>query len=95
MLLYEKSHTSFGLWGVECSQSVATLVGANLQDAVLPGADLKDADLIQAQLQGADLTEVRSLSQAQLEAECVDSKTTFPEGFRRPPPCRSIGGPVY
>jgi len=80
----------------------AYLRGANLQKAVLNGAHLQEADLFQANLQqaylrganlqkavlaGATLTDVKNLTQAQLNQACVDENTKLPKGLTRPKPC--------
>ncbi len=80
----------------------AFLRGANLQKAVLNGAHLQEADLFQANLQqaylrganlqkavlaGANLTDVKNLTQAQLNQACVDENTKLPKGLTRPKPC--------
>jgi len=80
----------------------ADLRGANLQEADLRGAHLQEADLFQANLQqaylrganlqkavlaGANLTDVKNLTQAQLNQACVDENTKLPKGLTRPKPC--------
>jgi hypothetical protein len=65
----------------------AGLARANLQEAKLVGANLQKAILVGANLQEADLTDVKNLTQAQLDQACVDDKTILPEGLKRPEPC--------
>jgi uncharacterized protein YjbI with pentapeptide repeats len=70
----------------------AFLGGAQLQETFLGGAQLQGADLgmaqlVGAQLQGGDLTEVKNLTQDQINMACTDENTKLPEGLTRPPPC--------
>jgi hypothetical protein len=50
--------------------------------------DLTSATLDYTRLQGVDLREVFGLTQAQLNAACVDDLTQLPNGLIRPAPCR-------
>jgi len=50
-------------------------------------ADLSGANLQQANLGEDNLTDVKNLTQAQLNQACVDEDTTLPEGLTRPKPC--------
>ena len=64
----------------------ATLGIANLQEADLIGAKLQGAILFRANLQGADLrganlTEVKELTQLQLDQACGDEETKLPDGL--------------
>ena len=70
----------------------ASLVKANLQQADLGHANLQQADLYEANLskadlRGANLTDVKNLTQAQLNQACVDEHTKLPKGLTRPEPC--------
>jgi len=80
--------------------SFANLQEVNFQEANLQGAQLQGVDLLEAQLQGAqlqganlqgaNLTDVRNLTQAQLNTTCGDENTklpTIPEGLTSPPLC--------
>jgi hypothetical protein len=50
-------------------------------------SDLTSATLDKTRLQGVDLREVFGLTQAQLNAACVDDLTQLPDGLIRPAPC--------
>ena len=70
----------------------ANLQDTNLQDATLARADLSgarldSADLRRANFSGAILSSTIGLTQAQLNAACVDDKTKLPPGLNRPAPC--------
>jgi len=69
-----------GLQGANLSR--VRLRRAELFQAQLQGADLRDADLEEADLRGVDLTNVKNLTQDQLEFACTDNKTKFPEGMK-------------
>ena len=60
----------------------ATLVGANLS-----GARLDSADLRRTNFKGAVLSSVTGLTQAQLNAACVEDQTKLPPEVSRPSPC--------
>ena len=70
--------------------SGANLIGANLSGANLTVTDLSQADLsgaslsgalIQAYLSGANLTDVKNLTQVQLDKACGNADTKLPEGL--------------
>ena len=61
--------------------SGADLFGADLSGADLSGADLEEANLREANLSGVDFTNVRFLTQEQLDTACGDEETKLP---RRP-----------
>jgi uncharacterized protein YjbI with pentapeptide repeats len=77
--------------------SEAQLQGANLDNAmlhlailhkaILHDASLQDAMLFQANLQGADLSNVKGLTQYQINMACMDQHTKLPPGLSRPKPC--------
>ncbi len=76
----------------EANLQEASLVKANLQQADLGHANLQQADLYEANLskadlRGANLTDVKNLTQAQLNQACVDEHTKLPKGLTRPEPC--------
>jgi uncharacterized protein YjbI with pentapeptide repeats len=60
---------------------------AELGNADLRGANLEEANLAGARLDGAHLTEVKGLTQDQVNIACVDEETKLPEGFTKPAPC--------
>jgi len=62
----------------------AHLEGADLRGAHLERASLSDSDLTGAQLEGTDLSDVRGLTQAQIDATHGDETTKLPEGLTRP-----------
>jgi uncharacterized protein YjbI with pentapeptide repeats len=72
----------------------ATLVGANLTGAMLPRADFKDADVAGAsfkrtylywtRFEGVDLSQVRDLTQAQVDMACGNNHTKLPTGLIMP-----------
>jgi uncharacterized protein YjbI with pentapeptide repeats len=81
------------------------LQGTDLQGTNLQGTDLQGANLLLANLRGSipfgvlprvgdlwelDLTEVKGLTQDQVNMACVDENTKLPQGLTRPAPC-----PVY
>jgi len=80
----------------------ANLRGANLhfamlKDANLSGADLEDADLTFTDLRGANLSEVRGLSQKQIDSTHGDETTILARGFSIPdrwslPRTEEVGG---
>jgi hypothetical protein len=59
----------------------ADLTGANLVNSTLTRADLTGAKLTFASIKGADLSQVRGLTQAQINTACSDSETKLPEGL--------------
>lgn len=75
----------------------AQLLGANLDNAMLHmaifyeanlhDASLQNAMLYQADFQGADLTNVKGLTQHQVNMACLDKHTKLPRGLSRPKPC--------
>jgi len=76
----------------------ADLTKANLDDAMLHLADFENADdlreaslhramLYQAKFQGVDLTEVKELTQSQINMACLYGKTKLPTDLTRPEPC--------
>jgi uncharacterized protein YjbI with pentapeptide repeats len=72
--------------------SRADLRGADLNDAHLSGANLYsanlgDAKLSGADLSGADLSHAFGVTQEQINAACVDEKTSLPPDITRPPAC--------
>jgi hypothetical protein len=77
--------------------SEAQLQGANLDNAmlhlailhkaILRDASLQHAMLFQANLQGADLSNVKGLTQYQINMACMDQHTKLPPGLSRPKPC--------
>lgn len=74
---------------VETHLEDADFAGANLSDASFresnfDGANLSGANLRNAKLQGANLSNVKGLTQAQLEDSQGDHETIIPEGFVRP-----------
>ncbi len=44
-------------------------------------------NLSKADLRGANLTDVKNLTQTQLNQACVDEHTKLPKGLTRPEPC--------
>jgi uncharacterized protein YjbI with pentapeptide repeats len=56
----------------------ANLSGADFTNAIFRGANLRNAILKGTILRGADLTDVRNLTQAQLEAAIIDDRTRLP-----------------
>ena len=79
-------------WLMKANLQEASLVKANLQQADLGHANLQQADLYEANLskadlRGANLTDVKNLTQAQLNQACVDEHTKLPKGLTRPEPC--------
>jgi uncharacterized protein YjbI with pentapeptide repeats len=60
----------------------ADLSDANLSGANLTGADLRGANLSDADLSAANLTEVKNLTQEQLDTACGDADTKLPEGLK-------------
>jgi uncharacterized protein YjbI with pentapeptide repeats len=77
--------------------SESQLQGANLDNAmlhlailhkaILQDASLQHAMLYQANLQGADLSNVKGLTQYQINMACLDQHTKLPPGLSRPKPC--------
>jgi uncharacterized protein YjbI with pentapeptide repeats len=77
--------------------SKAQLQGANLDNAMLHlailrkaklgDASLQNAMLYQAKLQGADLSNVKGLTQYQINMACLNKHTKLPQGLSRPKPC--------
>jgi uncharacterized protein YjbI with pentapeptide repeats len=77
--------------------SEAQLQGANLDnamlhlaifhEAILYDVSLQNAMLYQAKLQGADLSNVKGLTQNQINMACLDKHTKLPRGLTRPKPC--------
>jgi hypothetical protein len=77
--------------------SEAQLQGANLDnamlhltifhEAILHDASLQNAMLYQAKLQGVDLSNVKGLTQYQINMACLDKHTKLPQGLSRPKPC--------
>jgi uncharacterized protein YjbI with pentapeptide repeats len=77
--------------------SEAHLQGANLDnamlhlaifhEAILYDVSLQNAMLYQAKLQGADLSNVKGLTQNQINMACLDKHTKLPRGLTRPKPC--------
>jgi uncharacterized protein YjbI with pentapeptide repeats len=61
---------------------------AQFRDSLLHYASLHHAMLYQTQLQGVDLTEVKGLSQSQINMACLDDDTKLPKELYRPPPCQ-------
>jgi len=61
------------LRGADLSEH-APLSGANLS-----GADLSEADLRDANLSGADLSDVKNLTQTQLDKACGNANTKLPK----------------
>jgi uncharacterized protein YjbI with pentapeptide repeats len=59
----------------------ADLHRADLHEADLHGADLEQADLAFADLRGADLTQVKGLTQAQLNGAQGNATTRLPSGL--------------
>ena len=99
---HEEWVDSRGAKGKKADLCEANLRGANLEKAFLNGANLQEASLFQANLQqaflrganlqkavlaGANLTDVKNLTQAQLNQACVDENTKLPKGLTRPKPC--------
>jgi uncharacterized protein YjbI with pentapeptide repeats len=60
---------------------------AILQKAMLDNASLQNAMLYQTNLQGADLSNVKGLTQNQINMACLDQHTKLPPGLSRPKPC--------
>jgi len=60
----------------------ADLSAANLAHARLDGADITGAVMDITSLKGTDLTQVKGLTQKQLDQACGDSDTKVPAGFR-------------
>ncbi len=54
---------------------------ANFRDVSFRNADLTGATLDIANLKGADLSNVRGLTQAQLDTACADNETKLPSGL--------------
>ena len=65
----------------------ARLIDADLSYAVLREARLTRANLQQANLRAANLTDVKNLTQAQLNEACLDEATKLPKDLKRPKPC--------
>jgi uncharacterized protein YjbI with pentapeptide repeats len=59
----------------------ANLQRAGLFSAKLKGANLKGANLSGANLQRADLTDVKTITQSQLDEACGDEETKLPPGL--------------
>jgi uncharacterized protein YjbI with pentapeptide repeats len=57
------------------------LSGANLAHADLDGADLTGAVMTITSIKGTDLTNVKGLTQKQLDAACGDAQTKAPAGL--------------
>ena len=70
----------------------ADLSGADLRHTNLCAANLRGANLDGADLGGADLSMARSVSQDQINAACLDEKTSLPQGITRPSPCPTSSG---
>jgi len=60
----------------------ADLSGANLSHASLDGADLTGANLTVTSLKGTDLSQVKGLTQQQLDRACADAATKVPASLR-------------
>lgn len=69
---------------VETDLSGADLFGADFSCAVLRLADFTDAFLKNTKFLGTNLSEVRGLTQAQINLSEGDGKTELPAGLRRP-----------
>ncbi len=65
----------------------AMLHSAIFQEAKFSTAFLQDAMLYQSNLQGADLSNVKGLTQFQINMACLDAHTKLPRGLSRPKPC--------
>ncbi len=79
------------LQGTKLSQAQlqkAVLLGANLQKADLSGAQLQGAILSDADLRAADLTDVKGLTQSQIDRACADLTTKLPPDLQRPSSCK-------
>ena len=61
----------------------ADLTGARLIGAQLAKADLHQANLSKADLRNADLSEVKNLTQRQVDVARTDSSTRLPNGIQR------------
>jgi hypothetical protein len=94
------------LWGAQLQK--ASLWDARLQGAYLGGAQLQGAHLARARFQGADLgtiqlrptnlegvdfTEVKGLTQEQINVTCGNESTKLPAGFIKPQPCPLVTPP--
>jgi uncharacterized protein YjbI with pentapeptide repeats len=64
--------------------SNSILEGTDLERAILTGANLENAKLQHANLSGANLSDVKGLTQDQLNDAHGDSKTTIPPGLELP-----------
>jgi hypothetical protein len=69
----------------------AELSYADLREARLGGADLSGADLGGAHLEGADLTDVKNLTQAQVDSAFTNEKTKLPRGLYQPQEAQRAG----
>jgi uncharacterized protein YjbI with pentapeptide repeats len=58
-----------------------------LHKAILDGTSLQNAMLYQAKLQGVDLSNVKGLTQNQINMACLNKHTKLPQGLSRPKPC--------
>ena len=71
------------------------LSGANLAGAKLDGADLTGAKTSITSFLGTDLTQVKGLTQTQLDVACGDAKTKLPPGLKIQPAASSYGAPAH
>jgi uncharacterized protein YjbI with pentapeptide repeats len=67
----------------------ANFIGSDMRGALLGGASLSDAQLHGARLEGTDLSQVRGLTQVQIDLACMDARTKLPPGLRTAMPCSS------
>ncbi|MGA7713116.1 MAG: pentapeptide repeat-containing protein [Rhizomicrobium sp.] len=59
----------------------ADMSGANLAHAILDGADVTGALMTITSIKGTDMTNVRGLTQKQLDTACGDADTKVPAGL--------------
>lgn len=62
----------------------SNLLRADLREADLVGADIEGANLYRAHVEATDLSEIRGMSQAQINEACGDPATKLPEGIMLP-----------
>ena len=90
--LGEANLTQANFWEANLATAnltLANLTGANVADANLTGAEvglanLTDAILVGANLRGADLSDVKGLTQEQIDSAFTDQNTKLPDYLQKP-----------